>query len=209
MTRKLQLAVILLLLLLLLLTGFYFSYTYYQDQKIIKAAAVTLDKEPTAVQIDSIKRIAQAFRKYGDGDRQKLAYILATARHESRFEPKKEYRESQFSPRRANQDRYWLTGYYGRGFVQLTWESNYKKMSEFIGVDLVGDPDKALNPTYAARILVYGMIEGKFGIKKPLSYYINNGTADYINARRTVNGTDKAALIADYAIEIEKELNKW
>jgi hypothetical protein len=43
--------------------------------------------------------------------------------------------------------------YYGRGFVQLTWESNYRRVGDVLGVDLVGNPDLALDPRIAADAL--------------------------------------------------------
>lgn len=152
-----------------------------------------------AVQKDSIKRIVQAFEQYGDKDYNKLIYILATARHESNFRPIKEYRAKPSQIDIYNrQNRYWYTGYYGRGFVQLTWDRNYKKMSEVLGVDLVKNPDLALQPNYAAKILVYGMMHGLF-TRKALAQYINSATTDFYNARKTVNGLDRADRIKGYA----------
>lgn len=43
----------------------------------------TLDQ----LQVDSIDQILAAWEEYGDGDRRKLAYALATANHESNFRP--------------------------------------------------------------------------------------------------------------------------
>jgi Chitinase class I len=42
--------------------------------------------------------------------------------------------------------------YFGRGFIQLTWKNNYAAMGQKLGMDLVGNPDLALNPETAARI---------------------------------------------------------
>ncbi len=160
------------------------------------------------VQRDSVEQILRAFREYGDGDYRKLVYILATAWHESKLKPVRERRAgSSQTWLRQLQDRYWSSGYYGRGFVQLTWESNYKKMSEFLGVDLVGNPDLALEPRYAADILVYGMMNGEF-TRRSLSRYINIVQTDYYNARRVVNGTDRASLIKDYAVLLQTEIRK-
>lgn len=44
--------------------------------------------------------------------------------------------------------RYWP--YYGRGYVQLTWQSNYQAEGDAIGVDLVSNPDRALESWIAA-----------------------------------------------------------
>ena len=152
------------------------------------------------IQKDSIRLIVRAFDRYGDKDLNKLAYILATARHESNFRPIEEHRSNT-----ARQNAYWYTGYYGRGFVQLTHEKNYLKMSEFLGVDLVKNPSLALEPNNAAKILVWGMMNGRF-TRKPLSNYINSNTVDFYNARKVVNGTDRAERIANYAKFIQSNL---
>lgn len=151
-------------------------------------------------QKDSIRLIVGAFDRYGDKDFNKLAYILATARHESNFRPIEEYRSNT-----DRQNAYWYTGYYGRGFVQLTHEKNYRKMSEFLGVDLVKNPSLALEPNNAAKILVWGMMNGRF-TRKPLSNYINSNTVDFYNARKVVNGLDRADKIALYAQSIHTKL---
>jgi hypothetical protein len=52
----------------------------------------------------------------------------------------------------------------------------------------------------------YGMRNGSFTGKK-LSDYISGTTADYVNARRIINGTDRAELIAGYATRLEPMLN--
>ena len=157
-------------------------------------------------QEDSIYQIVKAFQKYGDGDLNKLAYILATTRHESNFRPIEERRAKPNQTDIYNlQNRYWPSGFYGRGFVQLTWQRNYQKMSDFLGVDLVANPALALNPKYAAQILVYGMMNGSFTRKK-LADYINDQSQDYYNARKTVNGTDRAALIKSYTLLILNKL---
>lgn len=161
-----------------------------------------------SVQRDSVEQILRAFREYGDGDYRKLVYILSTAWHESKLKPVRERRAgSSQTWLRQLQDRYWPSGYYGRGFVQLTWKSNYQKMSGFLGIDLVGSPDLALEPRYAADILVYGMINGEF-TRRALSRYINLVQTDYYNARRVVNGTDRAGLIRDYAVLLQAQIRK-
>lgn len=51
------------------------------------------------------------------------------------------------------QERYWPSGFYGRGYIQLTWEDNYRLYGQMIGEDLVSAPDRALEPGVAARLL--------------------------------------------------------
>lgn len=151
-------------------------------------------------QKDSIRLIVKTFEKYGDKDQNKLIYILATTEHECSFQSKKEHRT--YSDR---QEAYWYTGYYGRGFVQLTHDRNYEKMSKLLGVDFLSNPDLVMKPQYAARILVQGMMEGSF-TRKPLEKYINASKVDFYNARRVVNGLDRADRIEGYAKAIQQNM---
>lgn len=165
-------------------------------RRIEEVMSTPLDSD----QKDSIAAIVAVFHQYGDGDTNKLAYILATARHESRFRAIKEYRANPLTQPSlyATQNRYWGSGYYGRGFVQLTWERNYSKMSAVVGEDLVTYPEKALAPPIAAKILVIGMLEGMF-TRRRLDEFINGDTVDFYNARKVVNGLDRANRIAGFA----------
>lgn len=132
------------------------------------------------------------------------AYVLATAYWETAqtMKPVKEAFWLDEDWRRRNLRYY---PFYGRGYVQLTWESNYKRAGKVFGEDLVKNPDKALEPRIAVRTLVTGSKEGWFTGKK-LSDYITDGKSDYVNARRVVNGTDKAKAIAALAEEYEESL---
>lgn len=97
--------------------------------------------------------------------------------------------------------------YRGRGYVQITGRANYKKLGDKLGVDLVGDPELALNPEIASQIMRIGVSEGLFTGKK-FSDYLDSRPPDYRNARRVINGLDKADLIADYARAFERALKK-
>jgi hypothetical protein len=134
------------------------------------------------------------------------AYVLATAYWETAktFEP---VREAFYLGKKANSYRKKLRyyPYYGRGFVQLTWEANYKRAGEKFGKNFLTNPDEVMEPNIAAEILVVGSKEGWFTGKK-LGDYITDDGADYINARRVINGLDKASDIALLAKEFELEL---
>jgi putative chitinase len=96
----------------------------------------------------------------------------------------------------------------GRGFVQLTWRSNYTTIGKRLGIDLVNNPDLALTLPVAARILVEGMLAGWF-TGASLNRLPSSGRASldqFIQARPIINGTDKAALIASYAIIFQEDL---
>src|SRR5262245_52648343 len=131
-------------------------------------------------------------------NRQQIAYALATIDHETAhtFQPIKEFRARAGTAGRKNQDRYWLTGYYGRGYVQLTWQKNYEKFG------IADDPEKALEPETAYKVLADGMIAGLF-TGRSLGEFVNQHEADYVNARRVINGTDKASQIARAAGKFE------
>jgi putative chitinase len=131
-------------------------------------------------------------------DRQR-AYILATAYHETArtMQPIREIGRGKGKPYGLVDPE---TGhaYYGRGFVQLTWRPNYAWAAEHMGVDFVRDPDAVMIPAYASKILFDGMFGGWF-TGRTVQDYINASKTDYVNARRVVNGTDKASTIAGYA----------
>lgn len=135
---------------------------------------------------------------YSGKDDRWLAYMLATAHHETdrKFQAIEEYGKGAGKVYGIPDA---VTGkkYYGRGLVQLTWKENYKKMGDKFGVNLVSNPDKALELKLSIKIMFFGMMNGSFTGKK-LSQYFAPGVADWVNARRIINGLDKANLIAGY-----------
>jgi len=180
-------------------------------QKWIDAIEKTKGKALDLEQEENVLLIKRAFDRYGDGDQNKFAYILATSLHESRL---KSVRECFAKTDKAAEDCVawrWYgkgenKGYFGRGFPQLTLKKNYEKMGKELGIDLVKNPDRALDEKISARILVVGMMKGMWSLKKPLNYYINKNKVDFVGARGTVNGNDRDTLIAGYARDILKNL---
>ena len=134
-------------------------------------------------------------------DEDQIAYITATAMWETNHTcvPVKEaYWLSE--EWRKKHLRYYP--FYGRGLVQLTWKENYEKFGKLLGIDLVNNPDLALDPEYAVRILVIGMRDGLFTGYK-LSNFIESGKpTDFVYARKIINGMDKAHTIASMAKQI-------
>jgi hypothetical protein len=131
--------------------------------------------------------------------RNQLAYILATARWETAhtMKPVREAFWLSEGWRRRNLTRYYP--YYGRGFAQLTWDYNYRRAGEALGIgdELVEDPDRALEPEIAAEVLIVGMMEGWYNARgHGLGHYVTLTHSDYVQARRTVNILDKAGRIA-------------
>jgi putative chitinase len=126
-----------------------------------------LMREPfKAGALDGIQKIVDYGNRQGV-TREQLAYILATVWHETAgwMQPIREGAVrygptySDAAAQRAVAAIYakgiitWnyakvspKTGksYYGRGLCQITHEENYAKFSPIVGVDLVKDPDKAL-----------------------------------------------------------------
>lgn len=151
-------------------------------------------------QVDGTNVILDYWDKYyPNSDIRWLAYMLATTFHETgrRMQPIAEIdgASKPYAP------------YYGRGFVQLTWKSNYSHASVLTGVDLVANPDKAMEPQIAVLILFDGMIKGWF-TGHNLGDYIFGTQCDYVGARQIVNGVDKAATIAAYAASFERALRE-
>ncbi len=151
-----------------------------------------------------------------------VAYFLATIKGETGiFHPLQEKRASRINQPKLweTQNRYWNTGFYGRGYVQLTWENNYLKAGKKLvglkmkkngGVEItitektfVQTADLVMQPEAAYLIASRGMKEGWFTTKK-LSDYIKQGQPpDYVGARKIINGTERASMFADFASKFE------
>lgn len=95
--------------------------------------------------------------------------------------------------------------FYGRGETQNTWYTNYEKLSKVFGVDFLNNPDLLLTQEWSTPVTIYSMKTGLYTGKK-LSDYICQSKKDYVNARRIINGADKAQLIAGYADLFERAL---
>jgi hypothetical protein len=156
-------------------------------------------------QVEGICAIVDAFEVSGHGKANWLAYMLATAYHECArtMQPITEYGSVSYFKKYDGRADLGNTvpgdGYRfrGRGYVQLTGRRNYRKAGEVLNLDMLANPELALKPAIAASIMIRGMVEGWFTGKR-LSDYLN-GTVDWYNARRIVNGIDRAADIAGYA----------
>ncbi|WP_290662343.1 glycoside hydrolase family 19 protein [Aquabacterium sp.] len=101
--------------------------------------------------------------------------------------------------------------FYGRGYVQLTWWSNYAQAGIALGhgLDLMLNPELVKTPEMAFELMSYGMRTGKiFANGNMLDDFISGTDADYEGARAMVNGTDHAAAIAEIARKIEAVLQK-
>ena len=70
--------------------------------------------------------------------------------------------------------------YIGRGFVQITWESNYRRFSLSVGANLIRHPELACEPLIAAAILA------EFFKEKRIHEAANR--EEWRRVRRLVNG---------------------
>lgn len=94
--------------------------------------------------------------------------------------------------------------YYGRGYVQLTYEKNYRKIGKAYGIgdELYINPDRAYEPGIAYFAASYGMRNGTF-TGHSLSTHIKGKQCEYKLARQIINGNDCDAEIAENASKIE------
>lgn len=152
-------------------------------------------------QVDRIEAVLDGLQDRGISDAQ-AAYILATAHHESdHWKTLQEYASgAAYEGRRDLGNSVPGDGkrFKGRGLVQITGRRNYADWGNRLGVDLLALPELAATLQYAVPILIDGMGLGTF-TKKRLDRYVNDTRRDYVEARRTVNGLDRAAKIAGYA----------
>lgn len=168
--------------------------------------------------VNSVNGLFQVFNEYNNEGGTNLlyvAYMLATSYHETayRMEAIKEFGNASYfskygvgnlAKRLGNRNVADGIKYAGRGHVMITGRDNYQKFSTILGIDLISNPDLALNPVVSAKILVIGSLKGVFTTRK-LSDYITYGSYnDFVEARRVINGVDRNRDIADYAIKFRE-----
>lgn len=159
-------------------------------------------------QVDGMNAILDGWeQRYPEGDLRWLAYQLATTAWETAhtMQPIHEYggdayffrmydpegERGDFARRNGNTQPGDGVRFHGRGYVQLTWRSNYERMGQLLGVDLVGNPDLALDPRIAADIMFVGMERGLFtGVGLPR--FFSGSTANWKGARAIINGDGDA-----------------
>lgn len=171
--------------------------------------------------------ILDGWLKTGIEDRRQLAYVLATAFHETggvmrpvtenlnysaeglrRTFPKyfDAVSASEFARKPEEIANRAYAGRMGNGSAGSGdgWRHRGRGLVQITGRDnyarygIADDPDQALEPTMAVTILIDGMVAGRFTGHK-LAEYFGSGEADWINARRIINRLDRAVDIAGYA----------
>ena len=175
----------------------------------------------TPGQVEGMSAILNEWERRGLSDSRWLAYMFATTKHETAhtMQPIREHGGPGYfkrmydiegqRPRVAKALGNLKPGdgvrFHGRGYVQLTGRANYEKFHLPIKriwpeLDLLERPDDAMVPKAAAFVLFEGMTQGSFTGKK-LSNYFTNDVSDWKNARKIINGLDKADVIAGIAKE--------
>jgi len=150
-----------------------------------------------------------------------LAYLLATAKSESDYSLERweadylcgktgvayngkpcEKALNYYRSTTGGKKNYYTLGtdknglpYFGRGLIQLTGKANYKSYGDLIGVDLVNDGDKALEPKNSYTIAITflnkkrGGIYAKNGVNRSTFDIARDGNLTL--ARKSVNGGSK------------------
>lgn len=143
-----------------------------------------------------------------------VAYSLATGYHETNatMQPVREAYWLSEEWRKKNL-RYWP--WYGRGYVQITWEPNYAKADKrlLLNGTLLANPDRAMEPEIAAKIMRLGMVEGWFAGDNAGRHTLARHLPDRIASlaqfragRRIINGIDDDLLIARHALQFQDGL---
>jgi predicted chitinase/lysophospholipase L1-like esterase len=128
--------------------------------------------------------ILEALSERGIADPVMACYVFATIQPEtSGFAPIDEHGKGEGKEYGVVDPQ---TGkiYHGRGFVQLTWRGNYEKAGAELGIDLVNNPELALEPRTAARIMAWYMTSE--GREERIRSALAQG--DMKAARQVVNG---------------------
>ncbi|NEO59228.1 MAG: hypothetical protein F6J98_02010 [Moorea sp. SIO4G2] len=158
---------------------------------------------------DLARAIIKEAQRRGINNRSQIAYILATAEHESLMgrimvekgskNYFKKYDQGSLKKVLGNKKRGDGYRYRGRGYIQITGRLNYSKWARKLNAPLVSKPHLAAQPKYALPILIEGMKQGSFVPGHDLNRHINSNKTDFNGARRIVNGRDKARKIAGHA----------
>ena len=157
-------------------------------------------------QVDGLEFLLSKFDNENFSAEQ-VAYMLSTVKHETAhtFQPIEErggynyfrYLIGKLGIRTLAE----ANKYKGRGFIQATGRTNYEKYSLILGIDFITNPELMKERENSYKVMIYGFINGTFTGKK-ITDYINENECDFYNARRCINGTDKAVLISGYADKI-------
>ena len=176
------------------------TFFFFQVKKSLFAGTLTTG------QLNGLTTILDEWEaNYAQEDDRWLAYMFATAHLETGrkmqgIEEIGKGKGRRYGSKKKQSGEPYTTPdkiYYGRGLVQLTWYENYERAGDQIVKDLLNQPELALDIDNAVQIMFLGMMNGWFTGAK-LSRFFNATTEDWRNARKIINGLDKADLIADF-----------
>ena len=168
-------------------------------------------------QVAGLAALLDRFERGEVEDRRFLAYMLATAHHETggRLQPVRETFAATDAAAIARLDRAFAAGrlpqvsapywrrdaagksWLGRGLVQITHRRNYARLAGLTGIDLVGRPELAMEMAVSVEILFTGMLRGALTGRR-LADHFSGTRADWVGARRIINGLDRAEKVAGY-----------
>jgi hypothetical protein len=139
-----------------------------------------------------------------------IAYILATAEHETdSFNTLEEYLsgdEYEYREDLGNSQPGDGPRFKGRGYVQLTGRSNYGRYTDITSIELLKLPIILMNwPALSVFVMIDGMVGGVYTGKR-LDEFLNSSKQDFYNARQVVNGHKAAEEIADQASDWLKQI---
>ena len=168
----------------------------------------------TQAQVDGCTALLTACNKYGVTDQHHVSHALAEVRHETGgyMLPIKETVMAHHTGKNPSDATvikrlndayaagklpwvtapYWRSGWFGRGPIQTTHEENYRKIGEKIGVDLVKNRDRILEPDIGAASAVIGLRDGVYTGRRLADYSFPAALDAHSSKhpRRMVNGKD-------------------
>lgn len=166
-------------------------------------------------QVEGFEAVFDEFERREMNDYRMLSYILATIWHEvgKTMQPIEEIGKAKGL---KYGKRVWYDGriytdvphiYYGRGLTQNTWRDIYEKLTKANtrGWDFVNNPDLLLQMEPSIWATFHAMTIGLYTGRK-LSQYFNDKIIDPVGARKIINGTDKAELIAGHYAKFLKSI---
>jgi predicted chitinase len=141
---------------------------------------------PRNIIAENISSLVTALKEEHIATPRVIAYAMATVGHETwyTFKPIKEYNGERHAKER---NYHGGVNYYGRGYIQLTHDYNYKTYGEKIGLGdrLVKNPDLALRSDIAARVLAEFFKGTKVNVK---------AEKDFVSARAPIHNDDAVAI---------------
>lgn len=135
-----------------------------------------------------------------------MAGAMATCRVEvgKNFKPIMEYASGEAYEFRAdlgNTQKGDGVRYKGRGYIQLTGKANYATYGQKLGLDLINNPDLALDIEVGAKILAH-----YFKDRKVIDACI---AKDWLRVRKLVNGVNRATGLPNGWNEFNKVITQY